>query len=109
MNTDLVRSSNLKIAANSKLKHASITEAIIGAFYDVYNELGHGFLESVYRDALTLLLKSKGISVDREKTVQVSFRGTVIGVFRADLVVQDAVSWNSSARGQSITYMKRSY
>ncbi len=52
--------------------------------------LGTGFW-SLYRDALTLLLKSKGISVDREKTVQVRFRGTVIGVFRADLVVQDAV------------------
>ena len=76
---------------NGKLKHAVVTEAIIGAFYDVYNELGHGFLESVYRDALAVVLHSKGLSVDREKTVQVRFRGMVVGVFRTDLVVQDSV------------------
>lgn len=47
-------------SAGNKLKHAEGTEAIIGAFYDVYNELGHGFLESVYRDALAVVLHSKG-------------------------------------------------
>src|SRR5208337_148380 len=75
----------------SRLKHFAVTDAVIGAFYDVYNELGHGFLESVYRDALALVLHSKGMSVDREKTAQVRFRGTVVGVFRTDLVVQDSV------------------
>jgi len=73
------------------LRHAAITEAIIGAFYEVYNELGHGFLESVYRDALALVLQSKGLCVDREKTAQVRFRGMVVGVFRTDLVVQNSV------------------
>ncbi len=76
---------------STKLKHAEITDAIIGAFYDVYNELGHGFLESVYRDALSLALQGKGIPVDREKAVQVKFRGQVVGVFRTDLVVQNSV------------------
>jgi PD-(D/E)XK nuclease superfamily len=41
------------------LKYSHITESIIGAFYDVYNELGHGFLESVYREALACELASK--------------------------------------------------
>jgi len=91
MNTDSLRSSSLKTAGNSKLKHADITEAIIGAFYDVYNELGHGFLESVYRDALAVVLLSKGLSVEREKPVQVRFRGQTVGLFRTDLVVQQSV------------------
>jgi GxxExxY protein len=75
----------------TKLKYADITEAIIGSFYDVYNELGHGFLESVYRDALRVVLQSKGLSVDREKACQVTFRGQVVGVFRTDLLVQSTV------------------
>ena len=39
------------------LKHNEITEKIIKGFYEVYNELGRGFLESVYEKALTLLLR----------------------------------------------------
>ncbi len=74
-----------------KLRYGDITEAVIGSFYDVYNELGHGFLESVYRDALRVVLLSKGLSVDRERAVQVKFRGQVVGVFRTDLVVQNTV------------------
>ena len=43
------------------LKHAEITDAIIGCFYDVYNELGYGFLESVYREAMIVALRSRGL------------------------------------------------
>jgi len=78
-------------AERTPLKHAHITEAIIGAFYDVYNELGHGFLESVYREALAYELVSKELRTEREKTVQVQFRQQIVGVFRTDLVVEDAV------------------
>ncbi len=77
--------------AKSSLKHFAITAAIIGAFYDVYNELGHGFLESVYREAMTIALRSKGLSVEREKIIEVEFRNEIVGVFRADLVVDEAV------------------
>ena len=91
MNTDQFRSFMENASASGKLKHADVTEAIIGAFYDVYNELGHGFLESVYRDALAVVLLSKGVSVERENTVQVRFRGQTLGLFRTDLVVQQVV------------------
>jgi len=46
---------------NSQLKHSELTELIIGVFYDVYNELGFGFLESVYRKSLQLALREKGL------------------------------------------------
>ena len=75
----------------SQLKHAELTETIIGVFYDVYNELGFGFLESVYRKALHMALCEKGLKVEAEVAVLVFFRGVNVGDFRADLVVNDCV------------------
>jgi len=72
-------------------KHDAITERIIGIFYEVYNELGYGFLESVYRESLRLALMQADLRVKTEVPVPVSFRGTVVGVFRADLIVNDVV------------------
>ncbi len=43
-----------------QLRYSDITEPIIGAFYEVYNELGHGFLESVYREAMVIALRARG-------------------------------------------------
>jgi GxxExxY protein len=73
------------------LKHSATTDSIIGAFYEVYNELGHGFLESVYREAMAFVLTQRGLGVDREKPVTVKFRNTTIGVFRTDLLVDSTV------------------
>jgi GxxExxY protein len=72
-------------------KHDDLTQRIIGIFYDVYNELGYGFLECVYREAMRLALTQAGLSVSVEVPVPVEFRGTVIGTFRADLIVNDLV------------------
>jgi GxxExxY protein len=72
-------------------KHDDPTQRIIGVFYDVYNELGYGFLESVYREAMRLALGQAGFSVSVEVPVPVEFRGVVIGIFRADLIVDDLV------------------
>lgn len=69
------------------LKHSRLTARIIGVFYDVYNELGTGFLESVYVQALGLALGQAGLWVEREIPLRVFFRGRVIGTFRADLIV----------------------
>jgi len=65
---------------HENLKHSELTDAVIGAFYDVYNELGNGFLESVYREAMIVALRQKGLSVDREQSVEVHFRGEVVGL-----------------------------
>ena len=72
-------------------KHDELTKTIIGVFYDVYNELGHGFLESVYREAMRIALGQAGFAVGTEIPIPVEFRGAVIGVFRADLIVNDTV------------------
>src|SRR5271166_5724638 len=91
MNTDFLRALNMNCDRSGKLKHAAITEAIIGAFYDVYNELGQGFLESVYPEALALVLVERGLKAEKEKSVVVNFRGAAVGIFRTDLLVNNAV------------------
>jgi GxxExxY protein len=72
-------------------KHSELTEKLIGIFFEVYNELGYGFLESVYEQAFRLVLKSSGLAFEQQFPVSVTFRGSVIGEFRADLIVQSAV------------------
>jgi GxxExxY protein len=72
-------------------KHDDLTQKIIGVFYDVYNELGCGFLESVYREAMRIALGQAGLKVQTEVPIPVRFRGELVGVFRADLVVNDVV------------------
>ena len=71
--------------------HSEITEKIIKAFYEVYNELGSGFLESVYEAALSIVLKEYGLMVECQKEIPVIFRGQNLGLFRADLVINDKV------------------
>lgn len=71
--------------------HAEVTEKVIGVFFEVYNELGGGFLESVYQQALRIALMQAGLRVAVEVPVPVYFRGEVVGNFRADVVVNDCV------------------
>ncbi len=73
------------------MKHEALTERLIGLFYDVYNELGHGFLESVYQKAYALALQQAGISFQEQHPVKVRFRGLEVGEFRADIVVESIV------------------
>ena len=81
----------INATGESQLKHAELTETIIGVFFDVYNELGFGFLKSVYRKSLQFALREKNLKVDAEVAVPVFFRGINVGDFRADLVVNDCV------------------
>lgn len=78
-------------ASASGLMHSVITEKIIGIFYDVYNELGYGFLESTYAEAMTVALQQAGLKSDREVSVPVWFRGVKVGQYFADLVVEESV------------------
>jgi GxxExxY protein len=75
----------------SKLLHSDLTEKILGVYYDVYNEVGHGFLESVYANCMYLALTAVGVSVRREVPVPVYFHGQDVGQFKADLVVNGCV------------------
>jgi GxxExxY protein len=74
-------------------KHAELTEKIIGVFCDVYNEVGYGFLESVYEEALAIALCEAGLTVERPVPVPVPvwFHGQNVGQFRADMLVSTSV------------------
>src|SRR3546814_16925493 len=67
---------------------AELSKRVIGAFYRTYNQLGHGFLESVYENALALDMDFEGLQWERQAPIEVRFRDTVVGVFRADFIVE---------------------
>lgn len=89
MNAD--KTMNKVTMDSTSLIHAQLTEKIIGVFYEVYNELGHGFLESVYQAAMVIALQEAGLRVEQQVRIPVWFRGRVIGVFFADLLVEGIV------------------
>ena len=74
-----------------KLLHGELTDAIIKIYYEVYNELGYGFLEKVYQNALFLELKRKGFDVETNKQIKVHYKGVQIGDYFADMAVNQTV------------------
>ncbi len=72
-------------------KHWHLCHAIVGVFYSVYNELGHGFLEAVYEEALAIGLSEAGMSAARQVPTPIWFRGRTIGEYKADLIVNRVV------------------
>jgi GxxExxY protein len=73
------------------LLHEELTNSIIKTFYEVYNELGYGFLERVYQNSLYLELKNKGFKVEAQKKIEVYYKGIEVGQYYADLIVEDLV------------------
>jgi GxxExxY protein len=73
------------------LLHESLTKSIIGAFFEVYNELDFGFLEHMCVSALEIELAKRGHSVAREVGIRVWYKGQDIGAQRLDMIVDDAV------------------
>jgi GxxExxY protein len=71
--------------------YEELTDAIIGAFYSVYDRLGFGFLESVYRNALANEFERRGLSFEREVSIEVWDLGERVGHFRADFLVEGKV------------------
>src|SRR4051812_44029315 len=75
----------------AEFPHRDITEQVIGAFYDVYNVLGFGFLESVYHRAMVIALEAKGLRAEPKVQLPVYFRGQRTGEFEADILVNQSV------------------
>ena len=71
--------------------HRGLTHSIIGCAFEVVNELGSGFLESVYENAMVIALSEAGISVETQIPIRVSFRGKSVGDYYADVIVEKKV------------------
>ena len=102
------------MGATATLRHSDVTEKIIGIFYDVYNELGYGFLECVYEESLVIALYEAGLTANRQIPLPVWFRGHKVGEFRADLLVENCVllelktarSLDTAHEAQLLHYLK---
>lgn len=79
-------------------KHSKLTGAILGCAFEVYNELGMGFPEKIYQRTLELEFKENGLSIDREYTIPVYFKGMLVGKRRLDFVVNKKVVVEIKAR-----------
>jgi GxxExxY protein len=75
----------------TNLLHKKITDDILKVYYDVYNQLGYGFLEKVYQNALYFELKSKGYKVEAQKQIKVYFKNQLVGEYYADLLIEDKI------------------
>jgi GxxExxY protein len=69
--------------------YQELTGMILEACFEVSNELGAGFLESVYQNALIIALKQKGLNVQAQFPLAVRFRNEPVGQFFADILVED--------------------
>ncbi|WP_298368554.1 GxxExxY protein [Azospirillum sp.] len=93
-----------------------LTQAVIGAAFEVANIMGRGFLEAVYRKALTHELRSRGVPVREEVEFKIDYKGASVGRYVADMIVADgliveikAVDAIVSAHvGQTLNYLRAS-
>ena len=99
---------------NTDLKQYALTEKIIAVFFEVYNELGHGFLESVYQRSLLVALGETGLTVHSPIDIPVWFRGHQVGCFEGDILVEKCVllelkaarALDSSHKAQLLNYLR---
>ena len=74
-----------------RLEHKEVTEAIIGAAFEVHSILGHGFLEKVYQNAMQVELIRRGHRCQPESPIKVNYKNVIVGEYRADLLVDEVV------------------
>ncbi len=74
-----------------EILHQDKTEKIIKAYYKVYNELGYGFLEKVYENALYLELEAMGLFCEKQKPIKVQYDEKIVGEYFADIIVNSCV------------------
>jgi GxxExxY protein len=74
-----------------ELKHKELSEKIIAAAYNVHKELGYGFLEKVYKNALAIELGEAGLKYAVETPLNVKYHNIVVGDYFADIIVDDKI------------------
>lgn len=73
------------------LLHRNLSDTILKIYFEVYNELGYGFLEKVYQNAMYFELKSQGYKVEAQKQIKVYYKSQLVGDYFADLLIDDSI------------------
>src|SRR5882762_7403269 len=76
---------------DGQLEKREVTEKTIGAAFEVYKELGYGFLERVYQRAMQVELQRAGLRAEIERRIQVKYKGVIVGDYDSDLFVEESV------------------
>lgn len=101
-------------ADEREFKYRETTQKVIGIFFKVYNELGYGFIESVYHKSMIVALNSEAIKTCSPVKIPVWFRGHKVGDFEGDILVENAVllelkavrTLDSSHQAQILNYLR---
>ena len=96
------------------MKNKDLTHNIIACAYEVFSDLGYGFLESVYQNALDIELRNCGLNFKRETQLQVLYQEQPVGFFRADFLIENRVivevkagaNFHESAIYQTLNYLR---
>jgi GxxExxY protein len=94
MNTDshrLAAEERALAAGSAPYPHEALTRQIIGAAYEVHRQLGYGYLERVYENALAVELKTRGVPAVQQASINVHYKGALVGVYIADVLVDNVV------------------
>ena len=94
--------------------HQELTKVLIGIYYDIYNELGYGFLEKVYHNAFLIELRLQGFEFDSQKKLNVFYKSENVGDYVPDIIVNNCViielkcveSMVDSHEAQLLNYLK---
>ncbi|MEW6609100.1 MAG: GxxExxY protein [bacterium] len=76
---------------NKRFKYKEITYQILNAAFEVHNILGCGFLEKVYENSVVCELRLKGMKVEAQKKIEIFYKGKEVGIYVADLIIEDKV------------------
>ena len=76
---------------NEHFIHKDLTYKVIGCAMEVHRELGYGFLEKVYENALMVQLKKEGVEAKQQQGVSVQFAGETVGEYFADILIEDKI------------------
>ena len=104
---DANRSSDGPGSLRPEIIEKDLSALIIAAFYEVYNALGFGFLESVYAKALEIALRRRGLRVEREVACEIYFMGEKGGLHRADILVEGRIVIEVKASQNLADFSKR--
>ena len=91
MDKRVERTTNGSRFAADRYPSQRLTGLIIASAHYVFRQLGYGFLESVYRRALVVELRYRGVPVAEEVRFEILHRGVSVGVYRADVVAESCV------------------